>query len=195
MEKIDIMKVYSTPFCRFKNYTQLTEEEKKLVWEWRNHESIRAWMYNKDVIEYDNHLKFISNLKKRNDAYYWLVFNEKELPIGVFDVTRVNYDKNFVEVGYYLSPKRLGDGLKLLKECLFLVFNILDVRNVYFGVHELNKNGMVLDEFLGCRFDKEVILDGERYLISTNLDKELFLERYQLGLADFVKYMKNKKYE
>ena len=152
-------------------------------------------MYNKDVIEYDNHLKFISNLKKRNDAYYWLVFNEKELPIGVFDVTRVNYDKNFVEVGYYLSPKRLGDGLKLLKECLFLVFNILDVRNVYFGVHELNKNGMVLDEFLGCRFDKEVILDGERYLISTNLDKELFLERYQLGLADFVKYMKNKKYE
>ena len=149
-------------------------------------------MYNKDIIEFENHLRFISNLENRTDAYYWLVFNEKNVPIGVFDVTRVDYDKDFVEVGYYLSPKRLGDGLKLLKECLYLVFNVLDIKNVYFGVCDQNKNGMVLDEFLGCKFDQEEVLNGEKYLISTNLDKELFNKRYQLGLVDFVKYMKDK---
>ena len=192
MVQININTVYSTPSCSFKNFTQLSDEEKKLVWEWRNHESIRAWMYNKDIIEFENHLRFISNLENRTDAYYWLVFNEKNVPIGVFDVTRVDYDKDFVEVGYYLSPKRLGDGLKLLKECLYLVFNVLDIKNVYFGVCDQNKNGMVLDEFLGCKFDQEEVLNGEKYLISTNLDKELFNKRYQLGLVDFVKYMKDK---
>lgn len=192
MVKIDVTSLYSTPLCSFKNFTQLTEEEKKLVWEWRNHESIRSWMYNKDIIEYDNHLQFISNLDNRKDAYYWLVFNEKEIPIGVFDITRVDYDKDFVEVGYYLSPKRLGDGLKLLKECLYLVFNVLKIQNVYFGVHERNKNGMLLDEFLGCKFNQEEFLNGERYLISTNLNNEIFNESYKLGLVDFVKYMKNK---
>ena len=43
----------------FKNYVNLTLDEKSMVLEWRNDESIRKWMYDKEVIELQNHLSFL----------------------------------------------------------------------------------------------------------------------------------------
>ena len=193
MKAISHTEEYTTPFCKFMNFTQLGKEEKELVLDWRNCDSIRAQMYNKDIIPLEFHLAFIKRLENREDVYYWLVYNEKGTPIGVFDVTRVDKEKDFVEVGYYLSPKRLGDGLKLLKECLYLTFNVLDIANVFFGVYETNKDGRILDEFLGCVFDQEEVINGDKYLISTNLNKEVFNEHYKLGLTDFLKFVKSNK--
>ena len=193
MKTISHTEEYTTPLCKFKNFTQLGKEEKELVLEWRNCDSIRAQMYNKGIIPIESHLAFIRKLENREDVYYWLVYNDKGTPIGVFDVTRVDKEKDFVEVGYYLSPKRLGDGLKLLKECLYLTFNVLDIANVFFGVYETNKDGRILDEFLGCVFDQEEVINGDKYLISTNLSKEVFNEHYKLGLADFLKFVKSNK--
>lgn len=73
MITIDKQKTYVSNGWTFKNFVMLSDEEVKNVWQWRNDESIRKWMYNSDIIPWDNHLKFIESLKNREDKYYWLV--------------------------------------------------------------------------------------------------------------------------
>ena len=50
MVQIDIRETYSFGEYSFKNYTMLTEAEKKQMLEWRNHETIRKNMYNTQPI-------------------------------------------------------------------------------------------------------------------------------------------------
>lgn len=51
------------------NFYNLNEEEMKLVFNWRNNELIRKWMYNQEIIELDKHLEFIKNLKNDKKKY------------------------------------------------------------------------------------------------------------------------------
>ena len=49
------------------NFIDLTESLLKMVLSWRNEESIRLWMHNKDIITIEEHLKFVNSLKNSKD--------------------------------------------------------------------------------------------------------------------------------
>ena len=102
MIKIDRDIVYKVNDYSYKNYVVMSEEEKRLVWQWRNHPEIRKWMSNSDIIPLDSHLAFIEGLKNRTDAYYWLVFKE-EKPIATLNFTHIDYNDNSGMPGYFLS--------------------------------------------------------------------------------------------
>jgi UDP-4-amino-4,6-dideoxy-N-acetyl-beta-L-altrosamine N-acetyltransferase len=93
---------YIEYFYSFKDICILEDIEKKMVWEWRNHISIRQMMYNKNLINFDNHLKFIESLKKSNTKKYWLV-KRRNLNVGALYLA--NIQKNRGELGFYLAPE------------------------------------------------------------------------------------------
>ena len=92
---------YLNMIIKFKNFTKLNSEEKKLVLTWRNSDRIRLKMINKDIISLENHLKFIESLNFRKDCEYYLFFVDG-IPIGVIDYTNIN-ENNSCELGSYLG--------------------------------------------------------------------------------------------
>src|SRR3989339_1351263 len=85
----------------FTSFIDLGPDEVEKVWGWRNHESIRKWMYHTEIIPMENHLKFIKKLSNSKDKIYFLVKREN-VPIGVFSIIDINNDQG--EWGYYIAP-------------------------------------------------------------------------------------------
>lgn len=185
---------YNSHGFEFKDFITLTSEEKKMVLEWRNTESVRKWMYNKDVISLENHLGFIESLKNREDRYYWLVTSPKGNYIGVLNVTEVNREKDQAEMGLYLNPQSNEFGFDFVRECFYFFFNTLQCKHLYCAVDSKNMDAYSIDSFLGCEFDEKKY-DGETcYLVSNNLTRDRMNERYKLKFSDYLKFCKNSSY-
>jgi len=54
MIQIDRQKIYESHGYTFKNFVCLTEEEKMMILDWRNHENVRKEMVNKELISVEN---------------------------------------------------------------------------------------------------------------------------------------------
>ena len=99
---------------KFKNFINLTEEEKLLVLEWRNSDRVRLKMLNQEIIPLENHLNFIESLKTRTDCKYWL-FMLDDIPVGVYDIININPDGTGGVSGSYIGDDNyLGYGLLLV---------------------------------------------------------------------------------
>ena len=87
-------------------FENLKEEEKKLVWRWRNNEKIRNLFFNPNFIPYEDHIKFIKLLKSSKDKKYFLVKYKDEY-IGVFNFTNIKNENNkkLAELGTYINPE------------------------------------------------------------------------------------------
>ncbi len=144
--------LYSCGSYRYKNFVELSNEELMMVLDWRNNESIRKFMYNRNRISLQSHMAYINSLKEKNDRFYWLVYRIEE-PIGVVDLTSIDYNDAKAEFGYYMSPKKKnsGIGLDFVYNSLQFVFSI-GIEELYGNVNVDNKSALLLDEYLGCRF-------------------------------------------
>lgn len=152
MLNIDKNIVCSQGIYTFKNFVDLSKEELTMVLEWRNNRSIRKYMYNRDLITLSDHMAFVNSLNDRTDRYYWLVFRSEE-PIGVVDITDVDYDNAKAELGYYMSPQKQSSGIGL--DFVFNILHFLFTRGIielHGNVDVKNKSALLLDEYLGCRF-------------------------------------------
>ena len=191
MIEIDRNKIYESHGYRFKNFVCLSDEEKRMVLEWRNSPDVRKWMYNKDIIKLEDHLRFIEQLENKDDRYYWLVLSPSGDYIGVYDITSVDREKDFAEAGYYLnpSPEYLGEGLPFVKECLCFFFFVLSIGNTYGAVDKNNVNAYIMSKYLGAIYMEE----KDNYFITRAYDKELFKKRYNESSLDFITYFKKEK--
>ena len=99
---------------KFKNFINLTEEEKLLVLEWHNSDRVRLKMTNQDIIPLENHLRFIESLKTRTNCKYWL-FMIDDVPVGVYDIVDIKPDGTGGVGGSYIGDvSYLGYGLLLV---------------------------------------------------------------------------------
>ena len=194
MIEIDKRIVYESHGYKFKNFVCLTEEEKKLVLEWRNSPEIRQWMLNTDIITYQSHCEYIKSLETRTDRYYWLVYTPDNYPIGVFDIVNVDIIRNIAETGDYAKPQKFGDGFYFLRECLFFYFNILGFGNNYTEADVDNTNIHSLNTFFGIKYNGKKTINQKgvikEYLACDNFTKDIFNERYKLTFRDYLQYLK-----
>lgn len=124
---------------RFKNFVNLTEDEKIEILEWRNHELIRSMMITKDIISIENHSIFLKKLTYSNDKEYWIaIYNNQK--IGVIDL----YDITDLHAfwGFYLNPEYIGSGYGILLEYLILeiAFFNLNLSVLFCESLTINKN-------------------------------------------------------
>ena len=197
MISIEKNKIYESNGYRFKNFILLSVEEKKMVLEWRNSPDIRKWMYNRDEISLQDHFDFIDGLKERDDRYYWLVFDPKGRPMGVFNVVDVDRNNEIAETGNYARPSNLLDSFNFSKEYFNFYFNVLGFSKMFSASDAKNDNILMFTNFWGIKYNRTEtkIVDGETvtYNICDSYTRESFMKRYNLGIKDFILYIKTKK--
>ncbi len=175
--QIDKTMIYRVSDYTFTNFINLDEDIIRQVWQWRNSPEIREFMYNKEIIPFENHLRFVQSLRNRDDVAYWLV-RKGEDPIGVTNLTDINIIESSAELGYYMLPSKLNSGLGLefaYNNLLFVFDTEIQCNYLHGAIHRSNINALVLDSFLGCEIQTEQLKDPDKEFISFTASKEKFL--------------------
>ncbi|MDL0088624.1 hypothetical protein [Campylobacter gastrosuis] len=58
----------------FINFTDLDDVQKEMIFRWRNDERVAKFMIHK-AIGWDEHLKFLNDLKTKSNKQYFLIKN------------------------------------------------------------------------------------------------------------------------
>ena len=128
---------------KYKKFQDLSLEEKKEVLAWRNHPEIRKWMYNKEKIPLENHLKFIESLKEKPNKIY----------LKVDDLGVVNFEifKNYIDIGIHKNPNKQKVGKRLLEFAINYAFNELKAQKIVLYVFEDNIKAINLYKKFGFK--------------------------------------------
>jgi len=125
------------------NFTKLSVLEKKIILKWRNNNNIKRYMYNTNIIQLKNHLKFITRLKKSKDnLYYLLKYNNQYL--GVIYFTQINKYKKETTFGLYSNMQVKGNGTIILKTIINYAFNTLNISSLQAEVFKNNTSALYL---------------------------------------------------
>lgn len=141
------------------NFTNLSFDERKMILEWRNHNSIRQWMFSQEIIALENHLNYIESLQQREDRIYFLVNDENSNPVGVIDFTNISTDK--ADIGLYAKPNVKGIGKFLMQSIIHYGFNKLKVATLISEVYENNQSAIRLYK----KFNFKIIDQRENILV------------------------------
>lgn len=194
MITVDKQKIYESHGYKFKNFVLLSHDEKIMILNWRNNETVRKVMINKDTISEHNHLRFIEGLKERDDCYYWLVINGKDEKIGVIDILHVDKENDVGELGYYMDPSLIGMGLEFVVECEFFVYNIIKLGNNIATVNVKNKSALLLNTYLGDTYEGLQTIDGESFFYNNHANGNYLIEHYlDFNLDGYLTYMRKHK--
>ena len=142
------------------NFTELTNDEKLMVLEWRNHPEVRRWMFTQEPIEKENHLSYIDSLETRSDRVYFLVKKEGD-PIGVIDFTAIDLKKEQADIGLYANLNVKGVGSDLMHTIIEYGFEELHVKRLISEVYKENTKAIALYE----RFEFKKIDKKENVIV------------------------------
>ena len=192
--QIDKTITYRVSDYLFTNFITLDENLIKQVWQWRNAPEIRAYMYNKEIIPLENHLRFVQSLMYRDDVAYWLVRKGEE-PIGVTNLTDINIEESSAELGYYMLPSKLNSGLGLefaYNNFLFVFDTEIQCNFLHGAIHRSNINALVLDSYLGCEIQIEQLREPDKEFISFFASKDKFLAEAEgkNNMRAFISYVR-----
>lgn len=126
------------------NFTDLTLEEKKMVLLWRNHPTIKQWMYNSDDILLENHFNFIETLKNCTDKLYFLVKRGDDY-VGVIDFTNINKESKSSEFGLYSNPFLKIAGIGRILEEISIVYAFQTLKVSMLKLEVFSDNAQVIN--------------------------------------------------
>ena len=155
----------------FKSFSHLNYEEMKLILEWRNHDIVRKWMFNKNIIEEKDHLNFIKNLHEKSDKAYWLVLkNDKPLAV----VNLINYTGESCEWGIYIRPDMIGYGIGIDVQYYFLniLFTEIKIKNLIAFVNTDNTENINVQRLFEFKIENEIEYIDEIPYNKLNLNQE-----------------------
>lgn len=152
------------------NFTTLSKVQKQMILAWRNHEAVRAYMYNENAISEAEHFSFIESLKTREDRRYFLVQDEG-IDIGVIDFNDISNAS--AVMGLYANPTlhQKGVGSLLMDAIVTYAFETLKVRILKAEVFEENTKAKALYEKFGfCEKGRKIV--NEKKVICMELSHE-----------------------
>ena len=132
----------------FKNFTTLTFNEIENVLHLRNQSFIREWMFNNNIITWEEHIAFIKNLKNDSSKTYLYVMRDDEF-IGVYSVNEIKNCSG--QAGFYISMEARKQKLafEFLYFCLDYIFQSTTIAKLY-GFEAIdNTNAFTLNKLFG----------------------------------------------
>lgn len=160
----------------FKNFTKISQEEARQVYRWRTDPEIKQWMSSSESFSMKSHLDFIQNLKNNGSKKYYLVFFNKE-PIGVFDLTNIDYSNNTCYSGSYFDSKYRKYSA-VISKLASIIYKKYNIKKVLAFVKKDNYKALILNAMkLGGKIFKE----DENYIYfeyRNQESKDCVLERY-----------------
>lgn len=151
------------------NFININDDEKRMVLTWRNHETIRKWMYSNDIISVEEHDSFIN--KRRTDGYnfYWIVKNKEKHYLGTIYLNKIDFKNRHAYLGIYSNPytEIKNKGHFLIESLKELSFNIAKFHTLKLEVVECNQKAIAFYERSGFkeegRLKEFVFKDGKWY--------------------------------
>lgn len=150
----------------YKEFCNIDRNESDMILDWRNHESVRKWMFNSNIISLKEHQEFLERLKTDLSKRYWLVFNSNN-PIGVTSLIRIH--NNHAEWGYYLEPSlhETTLSIELYYYTLGFFFDNLGFRLLYGYELPANKGASSLNTLFGfSKEEKEIDIQGRMTIVN-----------------------------
>jgi len=137
----------------FINFSDLDESLINMVYEERNRDSVRVWMFDSKPVKLKEHYNFIASLRDSNSKIYLLVVRNK-IPIGVYNLVEISDGK--AQGGFYLfeNSKEKNLGLEFLYYCLKYVFENLNINEIYGYSLKANRNANSINKYLGFEFNE-----------------------------------------
>ena len=152
------------------NFTTLDDAQKRMILAWRNHENVKAYMYNTNKISEAEHFSFIEALQTREDRRYFLVQNAG-IDIGVIDFNDIS--KESAVMGLYANPllNQKGVGSLLMNAIVAYAFRTLKVHILKAEVFADNAKAKALYEKFGfCEKERKMV--NEKEVICMELTNE-----------------------
>ena len=109
------------------------------VREIRNEENVRKWMYTDNIIDVDEHLNWINQLKHDDRQIVFVVLDEIDALLGLVSVNALNLRHKTTDWAYYLtSSERRGLGSAIEFSFINFIFNTLGIEKLNCEVIEGN---------------------------------------------------------
>ncbi|MBU1659455.1 UDP-4-amino-4,6-dideoxy-N-acetyl-beta-L-altrosamine N-acetyltransferase [bacterium] len=143
------------------NYLNLHPQEIEMILEWRNHESVRTFMREQNIISMQEHLSYLDNLKNNKQKFCFLL-KEKGAYLGVIELSKIT--KNSAYIALNKNPHAKHVGAKLMKALECTAANIFKLQLLKLSVLQTNTLAFALYEKSGFK------------LISKN-EREFFMEK------------------
>lgn len=113
VSKYNLRKLFWQLAWREVNYTELTENESRQVWQTRNLSEIRQWMFNSNLFSWEKHSQFVTSLAQQSDKLYMAFFDGKQL-VASYDL--IDIRNRQAECGLYVHPNYVGKGIASMIE-------------------------------------------------------------------------------
>ncbi|OCL92507.1 UDP-4-amino-4,6-dideoxy-N-acetyl-beta-L-altrosamine N-acetyltransferase [Arcobacter porcinus] len=144
------------------NFIDLSQDQKKMILEWRNKIDIQKWMYTQNDISLEEHLDFIDSLKTIKDKLYFLV-KKDNIYIGVIDFTQIKPNES-LHMGIYINPYLKDYGKILLETIINFSFEILKVVKIYSEVYFENEKAYLLYKSYGFKEYSQKRVNNKRVI-------------------------------
>ena len=133
------------------NFIYLNAFEKEIVRIWRNDKRINKSMFTDHIINISEHRKFMCNLKKSQERFFWLARNKKNEYLGVVYLEKVKLKDRNAFLGIYANPNSnlTGKGKKLMHCLISIAFKYAKLHTLKLEVFEDNKKAIDLYKKLG----------------------------------------------
>lgn len=127
------------------DFTDMTLDEKKMILNWRNDNTIKQWMYDTTDISLESHLNYINSLESSKTKQYMAVKKENQY-IGVVYFTNIDFKNKSTYFGLYANPfeKIAGVGRILEEICIKYAFDMLKLSKLKLEVFSDNKKALNL---------------------------------------------------
>lgn len=132
-----------------KNFVDLNEIEKVLVFGWRNHLKIAPLMKTQ-TITLKEHLQFMESLKQDSTKQYFLALQNDEI-LGVLCFIDIQRGIS-CEFGIYQNPDLKGNGAALMQKMLQYAQETLGVKSIYACALNTNQKAISLYQRFGFQF-------------------------------------------
>lgn len=123
-------------------------EDAQMVLSWRNHDEVRRWMNNQEIINLDEHLAWFERNKDKTDRYF-LIFENDGVSEGYVSFLPMSHS-NAYEWGFYIRPNATkGMGVLLGKTALKYAFEQLGFHKVFGQVLSFNEKSINFHRKMG----------------------------------------------
>ncbi|BCG62727.1 MAG: UDP-4-amino-4,6-dideoxy-N-acetyl-beta-L-altrosamine N-acetyltransferase [Methyloprofundus sp.] len=147
------------------NFIDLSDAQKKRVLSWRNHASVRYWMYQPELITLAEHLDFINSLASRQDKQYLMLATEQE-ELGVIDFLAIDAQQTSCSFGLYANPEiqRRGVGSQLMSIAIAYAQSILKIQLIKLEAFADNTRALKLYERFNFVVTEDKIVNHKKVL-------------------------------
>lgn len=119
-------------------FKKLRKENLELIFQWRLKPFVTKYQFTDLENDYTQHLNWFERISKNPSFYYWVIHYQGK-PIGVFNLSNLDFKNSRTNAGYYIGEEDFLHVGGIVPPYLYnYVFRVLKLNKIYGEVLEGN---------------------------------------------------------